>query len=393
MSGPDVNAEVRKLSARLLPESEQLGAAMAQRIRDEIPVYDGGEVVTHEELVASCTLNARYILGNLAGDVSASETPSETGTTRAEQGVPYAMVLQAFRVGSRFIWEVLVDRADPEDRDRLLLAAADIWAVSDQLAADVTDAYRRALADRARRDGQMRAVLVGSLLDGDADATAYVGETAGMLDLGRATEYVVVSAESPTPGAEGLPDVERALRRANVRSAWRLDHDHQEGVVALRFGFGAEHLVEVLTGLAQARVGVSTVVGRLDDIQEARRQARVACAAVSPGAAVVGRFGADPLAVLLAASPDQARVLVDAVLAPVMALPEDDRAVVFATARAWLAAGGSTSTAARELHVHRNTVRYRIRRLEEITGRDLARPVDAAELYVALECVRILGLG
>jgi hypothetical protein len=388
-----VNAEVRKLSARLLPEADQLGAAMAQRIRDEIPVYDGGEIVAHEELVASCAVNARYILGNLAGDVTVTETPTETGTTRAEQGVPYAMVLQAFRVGSRFIWEVLVDRADPEDRDRLLLAAADIWAVSDQLAADVTDAYRRALADRARRDGQMRAVLVGSLLDGDADATAYVGETAGMLDLGRATEYVVVSAESPTPGAEGLPDVERALRRANVRSAWRLDHDHQEGVVALRFGFGAEHLVELLGGLAQARVGVSTVVGRLDDIQEARRQARVACAAVSPGAAVVGRFGADPLAVLLAASPDQARVLVDAVLAPVMALPEDDRAVVFATARAWLAAGGSTSTAARELHVHRNTVRYRIRRLEEVTGRDLARPVDAAELYVALECVRILGLG
>ncbi|MDQ6523162.1 helix-turn-helix domain-containing protein [Nocardioides sp. LHD-245] len=393
MSGPDVSAEVRKLSARLLPEAELLGAAMADRIRAEIPVYDDGEVVTHDELIASCTVNARYILGNLAGDVAAVEVPTRTGTTRAEQGVPYAMVLQAFRVGSRFLWEVLVERADPEDRDRLLLAAADIWAVSDQLAADVTDAYRRAMADRARRDGQMRAVLVGSLLDGDADATSYVGETAGMLDLGRAAEYVVVSAESPTPGSEGLPDIERALRRTNVRSAWRLDHDHQEGVVALRPGFGVDHLVELLTGLARARVGISRVVARLDEVQEARRQARVACASVSPGAAAVGRFGADPLAVLLAASPDQARVLVDAVLAPVLALPPDDRDVVFATARAWLAAGGSTSTAARELHVHRNTVRYRIRRLEEITGRDLARPVDAAELYVALECVRILGLG
>ncbi|GAA1509970.1 PucR family transcriptional regulator [Nocardioides humi] len=393
MDGPDVNPEVRKLSARLLPESAALGAAMAERIRSEIPVYDAGEAVTHDELVASCTVNTRYILGNLAGDVAAGDTPTETGTTRAEQGVPYAVVLQAFRVGARFIWEVLVDRADPEDRDLLLLAAADIWAVSDQLAADVTDAYRRALADRARRDGQMRAVLVGSLLDGDADATTYVGETAGMLDLGRATEYVVVSAESPSPGSEGLPDVERVLRRSNVRSAWRLDHDHQEGVVALRRGFGADHLAEALDGLARARVGISSVVARLDEIQEARRQARVACAAVSPGAAMVGRFGSDPLAVLLAGSPDQARVLVDAVLAPVLALPEDDRAVVFATARAWLAAGGSTSTAARELHVHRNTVRYRIRRLEEITGRDLARPVDAAELYVALECVRILGLG
>lgn len=387
-----MNAEVRKLSARLLPESDQLGAAMAERIRAEIPVYDAGDTVSHDELVASCRVNARYILGNLAGEVAVSETPTETGTTRAEQGVPYAVVLQAFRVGSRFIWEVLVDRADPEDRDLLLLAAADIWAVSDQLSADVTDAYRRSMADRARRDGQMRAVLVGSLLDGDADATAYVGETAGMLDLGRATAYAVVSAESPAPGAEGLADVERALRRTNVRSAWRLDHDHQEGVVALRLGFGVEHLVDLLRGLARARVGVSDVVSRLDDIQEARRQARVACAAVSPGTVDVGRFGSAPLAVLLASSPDQARALVDAVLAPVLALPVDDRAVVIDTARAWLAAGGSTSTAARELHVHRNTVRYRIRRLEEVTGRDLARPVDAAELYVALECVRILGL-
>ena len=67
--------------------------------------------------------------------------------------------------------------------------------------------------------------------------------------------------------------------------------------------------------------------------------------------------------------------------------------MVIETARTWLAVGGSTSTAARELHVHRNTVRYRLRRLEELTGRDLATPVDAAELHVALECARFLGLG
>lgn len=392
VDGPDVNAEVRKLSALLLPESDQLGAAMAARIRAEIPVYDEGDLVSAADLVTSCAVNTRYILGSLAGDVSVTETPAETGTTRAEQGVPYAVVLQAFRVGARFIWETLVERAEPEDRDVLLLAAADIWAVSDRLAADVTDAYRRALAERARRDGQMRAVLVGSLLDGDADATAYVGETAGMLDLGRATEYVVVSAESPSPGNEGLVDVERTLRRTNVRSAWRLDHDHQEGVVALRIGFGIDQLVDLLAPLARGRVGVSSVVARLDEVQEARRQARVACAALSPGTVGVGCSGDQPLAVLLASSPDQARTFADAVLAPVLALAPDDRKVVVDTARAWLAAGGSTSAAARELHVHRNTVRYRVRRLEEVTGRDLARPVDAAELYVALECVRILGL-
>ena len=33
-----------------------------------------------------------------------------------------------------------------------------------------------------------------------------------------------------------------------------------------------------------------------------------------------------------------------------------------------------------------------LRRLEELTGRDIARPTEAAEVYVALECLRTLGI-
>ncbi|WP_182378009.1 helix-turn-helix domain-containing protein [Nocardioides sp. WS12] len=393
MQRADVDPEVRELSRRLLPEADQLGVRIAERLREEIPFYAGNPVLGFDEVVTSCTDNVRYILGKLAGDEAVNlDSPRMTGAARAEQGAPYAAVLQAFRLGGRFLWETLVERADPEARDVLLLAAADIWAVTDDLAASVTDAYRSALTDRARRDGQMRAVLVGSLLDGEGE-DAPIGETAGLLDLGRGGEYVVVSAESPTPGAEGLPDVERVLRRSNVVSAWRLDHDHHEGVVGLRRGFGVDEVVEALAPLASGRVGVSRVLQRLEDAREGRRQARVACAAGTPGSTAVVQFGDQPIAVLLASSPDQARALAEAVLAPVLALAPDDRAVMVDTARAWLEGGGSTSVAAKALHVHRNTVRYRVRRLEEVTGRDLARPVDAAELYVALEAARILGLG
>ncbi|MFC7504992.1 PucR family transcriptional regulator [Nocardioides sp. CPCC 206347] len=393
MQRADVDPEVRALSRRLLPEADQLGRRIAERLREEIPFYAGNPVLGFDEVVASCTDNVRYILGNLAGDAGVNlDSPRLTGTARAEQGAPYAAVLQAFRLGGRFIWETLVERAEPEARDVLLLAAADIWAVTDDLAASVTDAYRGALSDRARRDGQMRAVLVGSLLDGEGE-DAPIGETAGLLDLGRGGEYVVVSAESPTPGAEGLPDVERLLRRSNAVSAWRLDHDHHEGVIGLRQGFGVERVVEALSPIAAGRVGISRPLVRWEDAREGRRQARVACAAGTPGSTAVVRFGDQPIAVLLASSPDQARALAEAVLAPVLALAPDDRAVMVDTARAWLEGGGSTSTAAKALHVHRNTVRYRVRRLEEVTGRDLARPVDAAELYVALEAARILGLG
>ncbi|MHA6631542.1 PucR family transcriptional regulator [Pseudonocardia sichuanensis] len=394
MRAPDVDPVVQELSRRLLPDAGVLGIRMAERICAEIPVYAEGRIVALDDLAASCVDNLRYVLGILAGDGRASlDSPRATGTARADQGVPYAAVLQAFRIGGRFIWELLVEHADPGVRDVLLRAAADVWAVSDDLSGYVTEAYRTALADRARRDERRRSVLVGSLLDGDDAATEQLWETASVLNLDGSGDYVVVSAESPTPGAEGLPGVERALLRHDVASAWRLDHDHQDGVVALRLGFGVERLVATLGGLATGRVGVSVPIPCLENTQEGRRQARVACAAATPGAAEVVRFDEHPLAVLLAGSPEQARALADAVLGPVLALPPDDRAIVLGTARTWLGTGGSTSDTARALHLHRNTVRYRVHRLEQATGRALARPVDAAELHVALECVRILGLG
>lgn len=121
-------------------------------------------------------------------------------------------------------------------------------------------------------------------------------------------------------------------------------------------------------------------------------QARAACAAASAGSAEVVRYDEQPLGVLLAGGPEHARAMVDAVLGGLFDMRSDDRAVLLKTARTWLAAGGSNAATSRSLHVHKNTVRYRIRMLEDVTGRDLTRPADAAELFVALESVRILGL-
>ncbi|MFD1049721.1 helix-turn-helix domain-containing protein, partial [Kibdelosporangium lantanae] len=62
------------------------------------------------------------------------------------------------------------------------------------------------------------------------------------------------------------------------------------------------------------------------------------------------------------------------------------------TLEAWYAEGGSAKNAGRVLYVHPNTVRYRIRRIEDLTGRDLDRPTCVAEVYLALRAVRLVGL-
>jgi hypothetical protein len=347
--------------------------------------------VSVPQLASSCADNVRYVMGQLAGQEESADRAWLTGTERAEKGVPYAAVLEAYRIGARFLWELLVERADPEAREVLLLAAADIWTVSDELAGQVTDAYRAALAELARRDNQRRAVVVGALLDGETVGVPDLWESVGSLNLDPGGDFVVVAAECPAAGTESLPGVERELRRHNLTSAWRLEHGHQDGLVVLRFGFGVDELVESLASLASGRVGVSAPFHLLEEAPAGRRQARLAILAATPGSREVLRFDEHPLAVLLASTPERADALVRAVLGPVLDLPSDDRAVTLQTVQAWLDAEGSTSTAAERLYVHRNTVRYRLRRFEELTGCDLAKPVDAAKVHVALECVRILG--
>lgn len=393
MAFGEVDPQVRELSRLLLPDADALGARIGERIRAEVPWYAENQVLTAAEVDRNCADNVRYVLGILAGETGAEhDAPRITGIDRAGRGAPYAAVLQAFRVGGRFLWEVLVERAEPEARELLLRSAADIWAVSDELAARVSDAFRGALAERARRDGQTRSVLVGTLLDGEGAHTEQLWETADALDLRSGTDFVIVSAHCSAPGVEALPDIERALRKMNVTSAWRLVNDHQDGLVVLRFGFDHRQLKEFLEGKATSRVGISAPFQRLEEAAEAKRSARVASVAMAPDAIGVLASDDDPLAILLASVPDQAAHLARALLSPVLDLPVDDSAVLLETARQWLAERGSTSTAARLLHIHRNTVGYRLRRVEELTGLDLADPSDTARLHVALEAVRILGL-
>jgi DNA-binding PucR family transcriptional regulator len=64
----------------------------------------------------------------------------------------------------------------------------------------------------------------------------------------------------------------------------------------------------------------------------------------------------------------------------------DDRhdAELIGTLRSFLACDGSWSACASLLYVHVNTVRYRISRIEALTGRDLSALADRVDFFLAL---------
>ena len=81
--------------------------------------------------------------------------------------------------------------------------------------------------------------------------------------------------------------------------------------------------------------------------------------------------------------PTAARAFADSLLAPLDAT--GGKADLLASTRAWLAHHGQWDVAAQELGVHRHTLRYRIRRVEELLGRSMDDADLRAELWVALE--------
>jgi PucR C-terminal helix-turn-helix domain len=71
-------------------------------------------------------------------------------------------------------------------------------------------------------------------------------------------------------------------------------------------------------------------------------------------------------------------------------LPDEEREMLFGTFRVWPDNDTSVRGAAEVLICHPNTVRHRLRRIEEHTGRSLSRPKDIAELCLPFEVHRRL---
>ena len=129
------------------------------------------------------------------------------------------------------------------------------------------------------------------------------------------------------------------------------------------------------------------------DLRDAHRQARQAieAAAFAPEGPAVLFDELGLLRFLLAPSDrtDQLR-FARAVLGPVLDYDRDHQTQLVATLGAWLDGGGSLTRTAAALYVHPKTVRYRLRRVEELTERDLSAQRDRFDAQLAIAILRAL---
>ncbi|HEY5456632.1 MAG TPA: helix-turn-helix domain-containing protein [Acidothermaceae bacterium] len=383
-----VDNHVGALGAELLREADALAEALARRIAESVPFYGSTSGVTRDQLKLACLIHIRGVFGPISKRTAFDPTDArDNGRLRAIAGAPLPAVMDAYRVGARFLWETLADRAHQHQIpcDVMVEAASDIWLVQDLFTQAMSDGYRDEMTAQLLANEHERSALVGAVLDGQPTELGTLWEAAEILGLPRSGPYVTVVAASPGLGRQALPRIVARLRAMGMVSAWRLTSDTQLGIVCIGSPERIDLLVDALRGESGGNVGVSTTYDDLREAPRSLRFARSALASAGASSAQVVVFDDTPIAVATVGAPEVMQHLARTVLADLDSVTAYERELLLDTFRAWVDSGGSSDRAAKALVCHPNTVRLRLKRLESHTGRSITRPRDVAELCLAME--------
>ncbi|WP_209700220.1 helix-turn-helix domain-containing protein [Kribbella aluminosa] len=291
-----------------------------------------------------------------------------------------------------------------------LLPPADVPIVNEaiqryarEVAFAAATVYAQAAEMRGAWDARLEALLVDSVIRGETDESvrsraSALGWTGGAGTAGSAVpggaEVAVVVGRAPaetSPPANGSSNVvdmvRHAAREAGADALCAVQGDRLVVVLG-----GTSEPVEIVQKLARWFGPGPIVVGPVvKDLMAAVTSARAAVAGLRAVAAWPGAprpVYADELLPERSLSGDghARRQLANEVYAPLTA---GDGALLD-TVSAYLDSGGSIEATARALFVHANTVRYRLKRVADLTGYNPLNPRDSFTLRVALTLGRLL---
>jgi len=300
----------------------------------------------------------------------------EVGRVEWREGRSLATLLSAYRAGARVAWRHMsraaLRRGAPPEAIALLAEAVFVF-VEDLSSASARGYVEEQLATAAERE-RLRAELAELLLSERADLTAVRATAAAAgWPLPATAALVVVPAARGHDLFARLEPSALPVRRAEMTGAVVADPD----------GPGRR------TRLAAALAGLGAVVG--STVTTAALPSTLRATAVAARLRNDGVLADDPLfvdehydALVVHDDPALLDALTAQVLAPLAAVPAGTRARLEETLTAWLSTMGDRQEVARRLHVHPQTVRYRMGRLHALYGETLDDPRTRVRLMLAL---------
>jgi hypothetical protein len=364
------DGRLRALAAEVAGEPGVLDVIVdaARRHSPAVAALPRAEIADHALAVVAVATDA-FTAGRplAAADL---DVVARLGATRAEQGVPIAALLDGFQAGRSAVLRVLIGRLRDAGipPDSLLDGMLELDELITALEHQLTHAHRGTELQLARTARDQRAQLLRQVLLGAPDVDRRQLRQLGF-DV-NAEHHCVVTAERDARAAEAL--------EARLAAATRGTFGLVNGVLAGLCGSGPP---------ADAAAGALVVVGPPVPLAALPESYRLCCAARDTAVrhGVAGVLPLTDLAVdtALDAAPELGRLLAGALLDRLSPDSAFHRELV-RTALAYLEHAGRIDATAAALHVHPNTVKYRLRRLRTLTGQPLDPPADGTAVRQAV---------
>ncbi len=373
------DATIAAVASRVGEQLDAMLPAMGAAYQREVAEYAAMDPEDFAHVLeTSRDFVARFVDALATGD--ADPVPNRTqlvaaGRRRQEAAISLDAAMHAFRIASRVAWTSIADVTTAVDPLQVGAVAGRWIEYVDRAATAFAEGHTQASTEQVRRVDARREALVADLLAADSAAEARAVAARHALRLPDLLTPVLVA------GGDGVTLLGRL--QSILPSASLVGHrgDH---FVALVPG---EMDAETRRGLEHIARGSLVVVvpprapgaALLSAVASAES---VLAAALATGS-LVGLRSADDLVLERAVLEhhDLESHLRREVLGPLVAADPDG---IFRDAlRAWNACGSVRQVAA-ELFVHTNTVTYRLRRVQDITGLDPRVPTDATRLVLAL---------
>lgn len=375
----------------MLDRTDAIADDVALQLLANEPTYARAGKEMQAELRASCREHVERGVRTMARLAEPGEEAvhvwRETGRRRARQGIPMDVVLRAYSLGCRALWEGLLERCAEGDLDidahMLVLAGQSMWRSMDVQTATLVESYRREHARLQLRDLQRQHSLLDGLVEGRGTDPAFAQEVSDGLGLSPDEPLACVAAPVDNPLVEPLSCPDDRLERSGIASHWHVRTGTHFGVIALG-GHSMAHLVDLLEPAVNGRVGLALAPEGPPAFALAYRLAARAANTLPEGSRRLTTLQERLPEVLLAGSPEIVPSLQQEAVGPLLAMPEQQREVLLDTLVALLAHDGSPTHAAKTLFCHRNTVLYRLQRIESLTGRSLGCPRDKLLLSLAV---------
>ncbi|WP_327084905.1 helix-turn-helix domain-containing protein [Nonomuraea sp. NBC_01738] len=357
----------------MAPRVRRLTAAVVERCAAEVPFY---RALPRETLDGEVTRSVNAVFGLLLRALREPEAvgPAEVtwliewSARRAEERVPLEAALTAYLIGAEVWWRALAECAAPGE---LAEAGAGLLGCLHTAVPAVALAHLQAQEAVRGEDRRLRRALLAALLGGQPYEALAEG---ARMAVGGAYEVVALGF-GQSPSARLVQSALDAHMGALVLV------DHAAGVALLP---DAPDLPGLVTRLGQ---DVGTPVhaaaaraGDPSDIPAAADEARRVLDLVRRLGRPPGLYRFDDVLVeYQLARPGDGLVRLAAKLDPL-----EDHPHLLETLRAFVGHGHNRRQTALDLHIHRNTLDYRLQRVTALTGLDPAVPAQSLLLGAAL---------